>query len=336
MTDLTISLCQFVSPFRQHTEILSFLHLNRQSSKLFASSFVCGAKTRPRFVCHGLTLKVWPQTQVAPKKAERKSVKDRDLRLVLEFATDAELIELCDILYGRSVTSPALKSFINRDDPQDILVQMDEPGERDILLGKLESRFLFLAGDAKATLTQCVPSYRDVLLQVRKKLGVLCSIKLSTEDIEAEIFLHLLQQRSSKSRNQLELSLKKLRTHFAGITSLPQARFQSQGQATAAIEELLSIILKGGKAVATKLENQLALLAARQGVARATLHYTIVKNLIAILGPLSWGTFLADLTIKAMGTDYARVVRAIYMFAQIRLTRTHGWAAPSYQLNHQH
>eukprot|EP00252_Welwitschia_mirabilis_P005745 TRINITY_DN162_c0_g1_i3.p1 TRINITY_DN162_c0_g1~~TRINITY_DN162_c0_g1_i3.p1 ORF type:complete len:310 (-),score=45.28 TRINITY_DN162_c0_g1_i3:635-1564(-) len=302
MTDLTISLCQFVSPFRQHTEILSFLHLNRQSSKLFASSFVCGAKTRPRFVCHGLTLKVWPQTQVAPKKAERKSVKDRDLRLVLEFATDAELIELCDILYGRSVTSPALKSFINRDDPQDILVQMDEPGERDILLGKLESRFLFLAGDAKATLTQCVPSYRDVLLQVRKKLGVLCSIKLSTEDIEAEIFLHLLQQRSSKSRNQLELSLKKLRTHFAGITSLPQARFQSQGQATAAIEELLSIILKGcsmvtflkiqnavakkfsgqmlmesakyevakemikqgGKAVATKLENQLALLAARQ------------------------------------------------------------------------
>ena len=40
------------------------------------------------------------------------------------------------------------------------------------------------------------PSYRDVLLTVRKKLNVPCSTKLSSEDLEAEIFLHLLQEYS--------------------------------------------------------------------------------------------------------------------------------------------
>jgi len=40
------------------------------------------------------------------------------------------------------------------------------------------------------------PSYRDVLLGVRKKLGVQCSSKLSTADLEAEIFLYLVDEYS--------------------------------------------------------------------------------------------------------------------------------------------
>lgn len=32
-----------------------------------------------------------------------------------------------------------------------------------------------------------------------------------------------------------------------------------------------------------------------------------------------WGTFLADVVIRSIGTDYARVVRAIYAFAQVHL-----------------
>lgn len=35
------------------------------------------------------------------------------------------------------------------------------------------------------------PSYRGVLQSVRQKLGVNCSPGLATEDLEAEIFLHL-------------------------------------------------------------------------------------------------------------------------------------------------
>lgn len=40
------------------------------------------------------------------------------------------------------------------------------------------------------------PSYRNVLLAVRKELNIPCSSKLSTEDLEAEIFLHLLRDYS--------------------------------------------------------------------------------------------------------------------------------------------
>lgn len=30
-----------------------------------------------------------------------------------------------------------------------------------------------------------------------------------------------------------------------------------------------------------------------------------------------WGVFIADVVIQSMGTDYARVVRAIFAFAQV-------------------
>lgn len=30
-----------------------------------------------------------------------------------------------------------------------------------------------------------------------------------------------------------------------------------------------------------------------------------------------WGTFLADVVIQMLGTDYARVLRAIYAFAEV-------------------
>lgn len=45
---------------------------------------------------------------------------------------------------------------------------------------------------------------------------------------------------------------------------------------------------------------------------------------MTLLGPMLWGTFLADIVIQMLGTDYARILRAIYAFAQIRITRTYG------------
>lgn len=32
-----------------------------------------------------------------------------------------------------------------------------------------------------------------------------------------------------------------------------------------------------------------------------------------------WGTFLADVVIRSLGTDYARVIRAIFAFAQVNV-----------------
>jgi uncharacterized protein YaaW (UPF0174 family) len=36
-----------------------------------------------------------------------------------------------------------------------------------------------------------------------------------------------------------------------------------------------------------------------------------------------WGTLLADIVIQMLGTDYARIVQAIYAFAQVRFMIFH-------------
>ncbi|KAH9724665.1 hypothetical protein KPL70_007569 [Citrus sinensis] len=118
---------------------------------------------------------------------------DPELRSVLELATDSELYELERILFGPSYFSPLLKSFTKRADVDYVMIEQDLE-EREDFIASLESRFLFLAADARSTLRGWRPSYRNVLLAVRKNLNIPCSSKLSTEDLEAEIFLHLLQE----------------------------------------------------------------------------------------------------------------------------------------------
>lgn len=116
-----------------------------------------------------------------------------------------------------------LKSVATRPDA-DYVLDIDDFEERQIFIEHLESRFLYLAADARAVLRSVMfflytlmsalrnslpsfvllpsscrgwrPSYRSVLLGVRRKLGVPCSGKLSTEDLEVEIFLHLLKEYS--------------------------------------------------------------------------------------------------------------------------------------------
>ena len=45
---------------------------------------------------------------------------------------------------------------------------------------------------------------------------------------------------------------------------------------------------------------------------------------MAFLGPVMWGSLALDLALKAIGTDYARVVRAVYILAQAS-GRAWGW-----------
>jgi uncharacterized protein YaaW (UPF0174 family) len=42
--------------------------------------------------------------------------------------------------------------------------------------------------------TEAWPTYRDILLDMKKRLGVPCSSVLATADLESEIFLHVLSQ----------------------------------------------------------------------------------------------------------------------------------------------
>lgn len=376
MTDLVLSVHPTIASKFNQTDCLCpqkrTLGLRAPKFRVFPSTF----SGKPCIIhLHGHSRRIQTVTQAGAARITRiTSVKDRELRMVLELASDAELCELCDILYGRSILSPLLKSVTYRDGPQDILVQLDDQEAREALIERLESRFLFLAADARATLSGRRPSYHKVLLQVRKKLNVPCSAKLSTEDMEAEIFLHLLQEYSSKPKRPIKFSWTDRISHVNRIESKQQGRGQWQGYISAAVklgaEELFSVILKGGSAMtvskiqhvlarrvsgkmlleaakyqlakemlkqggqaaATKLETHVALLAARQGFACAASSYVALRSMMMLLGPLLWGTFLADIVIRAAGTDYARVVRAIYAFAQIRLTRTYGWTASKHQL----
>ncbi|KAK6148227.1 hypothetical protein DH2020_019139 [Rehmannia glutinosa] len=285
------------------------------------------------------------------------SVYDPELRSVLELATDSELYELERILFGPSYFSPLLKSIMKKADVDHIMIGED-PDERDDFISRLESRFLFLAADAQSTLRGWRPSYRKVLLGVRKKLKVPCSSKLSAEDLEIEIFLHLLQEYSSEEpgkfssskgssknangSNDLELGLslwkvQKLAALGIGATEIRATIMKGGGMLT--LEKLLEllggglskkvfseaakyrmkreVIKKGGQLAAINLESLMALLSARQGLKAAATRYLGLKSLTQLLGPIMWGTLLADVVIQMLGTDYARILRAIYAFAQI-------------------
>ena len=43
-----------------------------------------------------------------------------------------------------------------------------------------------------------------------------------------------------------------------------------------------------------------------------------MRGALSLLGPLMWGWLAVDLALKAIGTDYARVIRAVFMLAQVR------------------
>ncbi|XP_022137611.1 uncharacterized protein LOC111009011 isoform X2 [Momordica charantia] len=278
---------------------------------------------------------------------------DPELRSVLELATNSELYELEQILFGPSYFSPLMKSITNRGQTDYAMIEEDLE-ERDDFISMLESRFLFLAADARSTLRGWRPSYRDVLLTVRKKLNVPCSTKLSSEDLEAEIFLHLLQEYSSEEsvrQSNLEGSLQlgldrwKVQTLAATdgasdlrslilkggslITAVRMFQMFARTLSGKVFKEAANyqikkeIIKKGGQLAAANLESRVALLVAQKGLAGAASRYLGFRSVMTLLGPMFWGTFLADIVIQMMGTDYARILRAIYAFAQIRITRTY-------------
>ncbi|KAL3691716.1 hypothetical protein R1sor_005367 [Riccia sorocarpa] len=294
-----------------------------------------------------------------------KAFSDPELHFVLQLASDAELQELSKILYGRSLLSPLVKSLATAygSGGQDEEEFLSEEDERNAFMRQLESRFLFLAADAKSTLSGRRPTYRNVLLQVRRKLNVPCSAELSTEDLELEIFLCLLQQSSRKSSVSASASQEALSPlSTGGERGSKEKKWRSLLPTVMKLRgrDMLSAILKGGGAVtvstvqrivfkrlskkllvetakyqlakeavvktgqaAAVLEAQVAVLAARQGLMGAAKRYLTVRGALSVLGPVLWGTLLAEMLISSVGTDYGRVVRAICAFAQIRLMRTY-------------
>ncbi|KAF4404511.1 hypothetical protein G4B88_005897 [Cannabis sativa] len=296
-------------------------------------------QSRHRFSDHKLCNLLLRQTRLF-------SAFDPELRLVLELATDSELYELENILFGQSYFSPLLKSITTRTDVDYAMIEEDLQ-EREHFIEALESRFLFLAADARSTLRGWRPSYRSVLLAVRKELRIQCSNKLSTEDLEAEIFLHFMYLSSCSEELEAFPGL----LEFSGASNaeggLEFGLSRWKVQALSALKDVRSVVLKGGgiitlakifQVVSKRLSGKVFAEAAnyqikreviRKGFAGAASRYVGLRSMMTLLGPMLWGTFLADVVIQMLGTDYARIIRAIYAFAQIRITRTYNLSSGS-------
>lgn len=59
----------------------------------------------------------------------------------------------------------------------------------------------------------------------------------------------------------------------------------------------------------------------------ATARYAAARSLLGLLGPLMWASTALDLLLVSVGTDWSRVVKAVFALAQIRLLRTYGFSA---------
>lgn len=240
---------------------------------------------------------------------------DSELRAVLELATNSELFEIERILFGPSYLSPLLKSISSGVELDRFMIEEDFE-EREHFIDVLESRFLYLAADARSTLRGWRPTYRNVLLDVRKELNIPCSSKLSTEDLEVEIFIHLLGECSRDWDNTAAL-----RVGTAELCSL----LLKGGQLISMlkISELVTTRLSGKvlfDAAKLKLDSEIV----KKGLTGVVSQYIGFRSLAAFIGPMVWGTLLADIVIQMLGTDYVRILQAIYAFAQIRILRRYG------------
>lgn len=68
--------------------------------------------------------------------------------------------------------------------------------------------------------------------------------------------------------------------------------------------------------------------AATQGLTSATARYAGVRGALSLAGPIMWGWMAVELSLAAMGTDWARITRAVFLLAQVRLLRTAGFVNP--------
>ncbi|MGD1909452.1 MAG: YaaW family protein [Rivularia sp. (in: cyanobacteria)] len=275
-----------------------------------------------------------------------------ELRAALELATEEELQDLTAILFSRKFNP---LDYLQTPEPIEVQSQ-----SRQAWLNALEERFRFLAADGMTVLRgrSKYVSYREALVQVCKYLKIPYYDDLTTVDLEAEIFLHLLgkvwkklpvgekrkltqkvqrQLIKSQLKEPLPLALQKdpLGLIFKGgsaiaVTSVIQpvllkqiARQFATHFATYQVAKQAAI--KGGAAAAKQFQGYATLQVARRGMAMNAARYGAVRNVFAFIGPMMWAWFFADLGWRAIATNYGRIIPTIFTLAQIRLTRGECW-----------
>lgn len=275
-----------------------------------------------------------------------------ELRSVLELATEDELQQLTQILFCRKINP---LDYLQTPDPIEIQSQ-----DWETWINSIEERFRYLAADGMTVLkgkTQQF-SYRRALIRVCHYLKIPYSKRMATTDIEAEIFLNLIgkawkrlpasQQKSLMV--EIQRSLAESNAPEPLLVQLKQDSFNIilKGSGAVAVNSLLqpwllkqiaqqfalhfatyqaatSALVRGGTVAAAEIQGQIALQAARRGMAVNAARYGAVRTVFAFVGPVLWGWFIADLGWRAIATNYGRIIPVIFALAQIRLTRTECW-----------
>jgi len=271
-----------------------------------------------------------------------------ELRSGLELATDDELQALTDILFCRKFNP---LDYMYTLDPIDVQSQ-----DRQAWIDTLEQRFRFLAADGLTVLRRQTRqvSYRQVLIQVCHHLKIQYSDRLSTEDLEAEVFLHLLsrvwqrlpvqEQRALSSQVQRSLAQTQLTPQLPVPLQQDPLKLMLKGGSALAVSSVLrplvlqqiarqfalhaatyqvakQAVVQGSATVAAQINSQVVLQTAYRGMALNAARYGAVRTVFAVVGPALWAWFLADLGWRTIATNYGRVIPAVFTLAQIRLTR---------------
>ncbi|MGI8934986.1 MAG: YaaW family protein [Phormidesmis sp.] len=280
-----------------------------------------------------------------------------ELRSGLELATDDELQIMTQLLF-----QPKFNPLDYWYTPQPVDVSKYERPQQITLL---EQRFRYLAADGLTVLKKRTHqvSYRQTLLQVCRYLKICQYEGLSTAELEAEVFLVLLEkawQQLPKEEQQLvEQSLRSAIISTAEFEQLPSALQQkplallAKGGSALALSAVIrpwllrqiaqqfalhmaryqvakQALVKGGLSVAAQVQSRAAAQVATRGMALTTARYGAMRSLLACLGPALWTWFLADLGWRAVATNYGRVIPVVFAIAQIRLTRTDTWPASAW------
>ena len=270
-----------------------------------------------------------------------------ELRTALELATEEELQQITNILFCR------------RFNPLDYLRAPDaiavQSQDWESWLDSVEDRFRYLAADGVTVLkgqTEKV-SYRQILVRVCHFLKVPYSQKMPTTEIEAEIYLHLVNKAWKRlppsEQKSLSIQIQKALADSHTPQPLPVHLQHNpldivlKGSSVIAVNSILKPILlkhiagqfalhfvryQGAKTALVQggaIVNQIALQTAKQGMTRAAARYGAVRTVLSLVGPALWGWFIADLGWKAIATDYGRIIPTIFAIAQIRLTRDDCW-----------
>lgn len=229
-------------------------------------------------------------------------------------------------------------------------------GSREQWLDRLEQRFRFLAADGLTVLNGQSQrfTYRQTLIQVCRYLKVPHADTWSTSDLEAEVFLHLIEQAWQRlpqtERQRLQGDVKQSLAQTPQFQALPQALQANpmgllvKGGSAIAVSSLLrpwllhhiarqimlnaaryavakQTLVKGGTALA-QLQSRLALGMASRGMTINVARYGATRTVLSVLGPALWTWFLADLGWRAIATNYGRVIPVVFTVAQIRLSHS--------------